>query len=192
MLLSQSAAVPVLDGRLTDPIWEEAEEVRLVTVAGDQSSDDSLCLLAWDDRYLYVSARVPRAAGERAAEPAENRYYDESHADRDRVEISIDVDRDRSTHFRLSIDESGRTSDSCWLIDRWNPRWFVAVDQDDAAWRLELAIPLQELHTGGVDAGTLWSVGIRRLLPGIIEQRTQSMDAEANAGPLLVRFARER
>ncbi len=192
VLLSQSAAVPVLDGRLTDPIWEEAEEVRLVTVAGDQSSDDSLCLLAWDDRYLYVSARVPRAAGERAAELAENRYYDESHADRDRVEISIDVDRDRSTQFRLSVDESGRTSDSCWLIDRWNPRWFVAVDQDDAAWRLELAIPLQELHTGGVDAGTLWSVGIRRLLPGIIEQRTQSLDAEANAGPLLVRFARER
>jgi hypothetical protein len=136
--------------------------------------------------------RVPRVAGERASEPAENRYYDESHAGRDRVEISIDVDRDRSTQFSLSIDESGRTSDRCWLIDRWNPRWFVAVDQDNAAWRLEMAIPLQELHTGGVNAGTLWSIGIRRLLPGIIEQRTQSVDAEANAGPLLVRFARER
>lgn len=204
----RSASRPILDGRLTDPVWENAEEIRLVSVQGgvslssagaDESrsvignADDCLCLLAWDEQFLYLAARVPRGRTERPVELAAARQHDEDHEDRDRVEICIDTDRDYLTAFHLVIDESGRTSDSCWWLDRWNPQWYVAVDRDDAVWRLEAAIPLHELSSPMAAPGTLWSIRFQRILPGLIEQRLPGLSAETGLqGASLVRFIRPK
>lgn len=204
----RSASRPILDGRLTDSVWENAEEIRLVSVHGgvslsstadDESrrvagnADDCLCLLAWDEQFLYLAARVPRGRTERPVELAAARQHDEDHEDRDRVEVCIDTDRDYLTAFQLVIDESGRTSDSCWWLDRWNPQWYVAVDRDDTAWRLEAAIPLNELSSPAAAPGTLWSIRFQRILPGVIEQRLPGLSANRGLqGASLVRFIRPK
>jgi len=191
LVLTASESVPVLDGRLAEPIWEQAEEVRLISDDSGEPVEDSLVLLAWDEQYLYLTARIPRAAGEAEVALAENRYYDEQHADRDRLEIRIDTDRDLSTAFSLCVDESGRTSESCWSLASWNPQWHVAVDHDESVWRVELAIPGRELAVGGIRPGSLWAVDLRRLAPGRVDQRADALVPGSPERALLVRFARD-
>jgi len=191
VVLSETNSAPVLDGSLSDAVWEAAEEVRLVSDEGSQSVEDSLVLMAWDAEYIYISARIARLAGQAGVELAENRYYDESHANRDRFEVRIDTDRDRSTAFRFCIDESGRTSESCWGLSGWNPRWHVAVDADEQVWRVEAAIPARELAVEGNRPGALWAVQFQRVLPGLVNQRPERQAQAADEAALLVRFARK-
>lgn len=190
LVLAESNSAPVLDGNLADAVWEEAEEVRLVSDDDSQSAADSLALMAWDAEYIYVAARIARISNQPRPELAENRYYDESHANRDCFEICFDTDRDRSTAFRFCIDESGRTSESCWSLQSWNPRWHVAVDSEEQFWRVEAAIPARELAVEGNRPGALWAVQFQRVLPGVLNQRTESVAAGAEERALLVRFAR--
>lgn len=50
---------PVIDGDLSDPIWEEAQEVRLLDAAtGAAPKQATVARVIWDDDYLYAAARV--------------------------------------------------------------------------------------------------------------------------------------
>ncbi len=206
MNVPRSSSRPVLDGRLTDEIWENAEEIRLLsedgnsvsqvsTVTGDSDGRDAdcLCMLAWDEQFLYFAARLERKEHGRRIPPATARQHDEDHQDRDRIEFCVDTDRDYLTAFRFVIDESGRTSEQCWWLSRWNPAWFVAVDSDDSAWRVEAAIPLNELSNPTVRPGMLWSVRFRRVLPGYLEQQLPALNGmRSSGGAGLVRFVRPK
>jgi hypothetical protein len=198
--LPKSAVRPVLNGRLNDGIWEGVEELVL-----ESSSDGagraaaaglrSLAMLSWDEEFLYLGARFERRAGGEVLPVAAERRYDEPHMDRDRLELSVDTDRDMLTAFRLTVDETGRTDDACWELSRWNPEWYVAVDSDERAWRVELAIPFSELSAEAVRPGTLWSIRLRRLSPGEPEQQLQGQRQEGGpavdmGGAVLVRFIR--
>ena len=200
---------PFLDGQLTDSIWEDAEEISLtpfvrdaidpatgtqrksLTAATDVSS---LTMLAWDDEFLYLAARLQRAPEKSTpVELALHRTYDAPHQNRDRLELEIDTDRDFGTTFQLTVDETGRTSDRCWMLDKWNPKWFVALDADADTWRVEAAIPLAELSGSGVKLGDLWSIRLRRIIPGVLQHEVQTGTHPVSTdGTALVRFIRPR
>jgi hypothetical protein len=142
---------------------------------------------------LYFAARLERRERSRRIPPASARQHDEDHQDRDRIELCVDTDRDYLTAFRFVIDESGRTSEQCWWLSRWNPDWFVAVDSDDSAWRVEAAIPLNELSNPTARPGMLWSVRFRRVLPGYLEQSLPALNGMRSAGGAgLIRFVRPK
>ena len=198
--LPKSAVRPVLDGRLADGIWEGVEELVLESSmdgAGGTGEEGlrSLAMLSWDDEFLYLGARLGRRSGSAVLPVAAERRYDEPHLDRDRLEFSVDTDRDLLTAFRLTVDETGRTDEACWELSRWNPEWYVAVDSDEQAWRVELAIPLAELSSEAVRPGALWSLRLRRLSPGEPEQQLrgqlpEGVPAVDMGGAVLVRFIR--
>lgn len=200
---------PFLDGVLTDRIWEDAQEILLTPFVRDAldpatgtrrkliaqaNGVSSLTMLAWDDEYLYLAAVFERAP--QKSDPIElvmNRTYDSAHEDRDRLELEIDTDRDFGTTFQLTVDESGKTSDRCWMLDKWNPRWFVALDADDTTWRVEAAIPLAELSANGARAGDLWNIRLRRVIPGVLQHELQTGTNPVSAdGAGMVRFMRPR
>jgi photosystem II stability/assembly factor-like uncharacterized protein len=200
--LEQSQLRPVLDGQLSDEIWQEAVELPLEPLGTSGSSAEnaeprSLVMLAWDGEFLFVSARLERAEGRPLLQTVAARRYDESHGESDRLELSVDTDSDLLTAFRLTVDETGRTDDACWKLPRWNPKWYVATDADEDTWRLECAVPLSELSTEAVRPGTLWSLRLRRLCPGQADQQLPTAE-EATAGAasvpadgaMLVRFIR--
>jgi hypothetical protein len=139
---------PVLDGNLSDPCWQEAVAIALVNPASppDAGGKQSSIRLCYDAAYLYVSAQLPRAAGARQDGPIQGgRRHDDDLDDFDRVVISLDIDRDYVTSFNFTVDQRGCTRDACWQDATWNPRWFVAVDGNESEWRLEVAIPLEEI-----------------------------------------------
>ena len=202
---------PFLDGRLTDSIWENAQEISLRSGSGrrrsnssnadsgasiDESDDTvrSFSMLAWDEEFLYISARLERTpAHDNDVELAAARSHDAKHGDKDRFEIELDTDRDYVTSFQLTVDESGQTSDRCWMLTRWNPQWYVAVDSDETAWRIEAAIPFSELISRPAKAGDIWTVRMRRILPGVLEHSSMSADGVATAGKTgIVRFIRPK
>lgn len=204
---------PFLDGRLTDPIWENAGEIALrsgskrpglrspesedSTNSGFDEDPDgvhSFSMLAWDEEFLYIAARLEKSpTQDNAVELAAARSHDAQHGDKDRFEIELDTDRDYVTSFQLTIDESGQTSDRCWMLTRWNPRWYVAVDSDETAWRIEAAIPFTELASRSAKPGDLWSVRLRRILPGVLEHSEMSTELVASSGRTgIVRFIRPK
>jgi len=201
---------PFLDGKLTESIWESAAEITLqpfvrIVASSDtaeftqqaksgESSVSSLVMFAWDEQFLYLAARLERPPQKvKSVELATYRSHDAAHGDRDRVELELDTDRDFGTSFQLSIDESGLTSDRCWMLDKWNPEWFVAVDSDEAAWRLEAAIPLVELSAPLAKPGDLWSFRLRRIVPGILQHELlPETRSESTSGTGLLRFIRPK
>ena len=207
--LPERSTRPFLDGELTDNIWEDAEEILLTPfvrdsldpatgtrrkMVSDGADVSSLTMLAWDDEFLYLAARLQRAPEKsQAVELVLNRSYDAKHENRDRLELEIDTDRDFGTAFQLTVDESGETSDRCWMLDKWNPKWFVALDADAATWRIEAAIPLKELSATGVKPGDLWNIRLRRIIPGVLQHELQTgINSVATDGTGMVRFIRPR
>jgi photosystem II stability/assembly factor-like uncharacterized protein len=192
-----AANPPFLDGQLTDACWERATEIRLSSL-GDVSTRehaDSLVFMSFDSEFLYIFGRVEHAAAGSADVPlAIDRQYDADHGTNDRIEISLDTDRDYSTSFTMRIDQTGLTSESCWEMTSWNPRWYVSSESDAAAWRFEIAIPMEELAQRAARPGDLWVFTVRRICPGVIQQTftVQKTDQTREDGVFLVRFIRTR
>ncbi len=161
-------ARPVLDGVLSDACWENGFALPLK--AAPQSADEGAAqaYVCYDAEYVYFAARLPRVEGVRTDGPFEGqRRHDEDLSDFDRVVLSLDVDRDYVSSFNLAVDQRGCTHDSCWYDDSWNPRWFVAVMGDAAEWRVEAAIPLDELAPYIPGKGVVWSLGVTRIIPAV-------------------------
>ncbi len=200
---------PFLDGVLTDSIWEDAQEIPLTPFVRDAldpatgtrrrfvtqaNGVSSLTMLAWDDEFLYLAAVFERAPEKpEAIELVMNRTHDSEHENRDRLELEIDTDRDFGTTFQLTVDESGKTSDRCWMLNKWNPKWFVALDTNDNTWRVEAAIPLSELSANGAKPGDLWNIRLRRVIPGVLLHELQAgTNPVSTDGAGMVRFIRPR
>jgi photosystem II stability/assembly factor-like uncharacterized protein len=176
-----SPARPVLDGVLLDACWENGFALPLK--AAPQSPDEGAAraYVCYDAEHLYFAARLPRVEGVRTDGSIEGqRRHDEDLSDFDRVVLSLDVDRDYVSSFNLAVDQRGCTHDSCWYDESWNPRWFVSVMGDAAEWRVEAAIPLDELAPYIPGKGVVWSLGVTRIVPAV---GLESWSHPASAAP---------
>ncbi|MFG0336100.1 MAG: hypothetical protein ACF8TS_22300, partial [Maioricimonas sp. JB049] len=176
---------PVLDGRLDDDCWQAASAVRLTPPSNARDSaetfvgadrleqksrggagSEATVMLSHDSRYLYLAARIPRVPGLPDDPPQmAGRTHDSNQTGLDRLSLQIDVDRDYSTFYRFDVDQRGGTREACWDNESWNPQWFVAVDGSRDEWRIEAAIPLDQLVPTPPDARTTWAVGLTRIIP---------------------------
>ncbi len=166
---------PVLDGGLTDKCWQDAAELPLVALPGgretasDGGGKQAMAMISCDAQFLYFAARLPRVAGVRTdgRDMGVVRRHDDELADFDRVVLSLDIDRDYVTYFNFEIDQRGCTSEACWHDTSWNPRWLVAVAGDEKEWRLEVAIPLEEITPVVPQQGMAWAIGVTRIIPAV-------------------------
>lgn len=157
---------PRLDGRLDDPLWSQASRCELRSELGDDAEWPATVWVARDREFLYLAATCRQAPGRAYEAPVTPRPRDATLSDRDRVEFHLDTDRDYATAFRLVCDERGWTHESCAGDVTWNPTWYVAAQQADGAWTIEAAIPWDELAAEPPAAGTIWALGLQRIVPG--------------------------
>lgn len=189
----RTPAPPLLDGRLDDACWSIVRPIPLLsgeeaaqgesfvgsraaprtggpgslrTSGGDAKGSD--VSLAYDDKYLYIAARIPKVDGLPTDAPEHaGRAHDEDLRPFDRVSLFFDIDRDYGTSYRFDVDQRGHTRESCWEDQTWNPKWHVASAADDTEWRFEAAIPLEELVPETPRPGTAWGVGLVRTMPAL-------------------------
>jgi photosystem II stability/assembly factor-like uncharacterized protein len=159
---------PRLDGVFSDTCWREAKALDLVSPPAATLPSGGLVFLAYDERFLYVAASIPRTPGQ-AVPTVElaGRTHDADLTGHDRLVVSLDVDRDYVTFYRFAVDHRGQTAEDCWGDASWNPRWFAAVAGDEERWRLELAIPFEELGPRPPTSGTIWAISIARVVPAV-------------------------
>lgn len=163
----RTATRPVLDGVLGDSCWQTAKEFRLTGPGEDTLSKEyPFALLSCDDEFLYLAASLPRATGAKTDGPQyDGRQHDDNLAGFDRLSLYLDVDRDYATAFEIHVDQRGRVAEACWEDTGWNPKMFVAVDADQSHWRLELAIPFNELTGSTPRRGDHWALALIRTMP---------------------------
>ncbi|WP_278472793.1 YCF48-related protein [Gimesia maris] len=169
---------PVLDGLLSDECWQDANELTLSEKpaagmenkanAGVDPVDRAFVLLSYDNENLYIAASIPIKAGlDYPAAPDTGRGYDADLKLQDRLSLAFDIDRDYTTFYQMEIDHRGWTSDRCWIDRSWNPRWYVAREKDQQAWRTEIAIPLSELAPSTRLKRSTWGLSVVRILPAM-------------------------
>jgi hypothetical protein len=166
---------PYLDGLLSDACWEDAKEIHLSDKADDAGSvrgttdpTQTMILFAYDDEFLYLAAKVPRAEGPPKDNPqTKGRQHDADLSRHDRLCIRLDLDRDYTTWYEFQIDQRGLTAESCWEDRRWNPNWYVAAEADTSIWRVEAAIPWREMTPLPPRRGSIYGVSILRTIPSV-------------------------
>lgn len=183
----RTSLAPRLDGKLIDACWEGATEILLSDRPSRPTEDGfvgseqlggkgnlqirearSLVMLMYDDRFLYIGASLPRAEGQSTDPPQHaGRKPDADLGRHDRLCLMFDTDRDYNTFYRFEVDQRGATSDACWDAVGWNPKWYVAAYGDDQVWRIEAAIPWEELTPSPPTPGTSWAAGLTRVMPTV-------------------------
>ncbi len=183
-ICSYTSERPSLDGVLSDACWQNADELRLAAggAAGLVGNAYAFAMIAYDEQFLYVAVTCPRETSLPPDRPSySGRHYDADLSRFDQVTLTLDVDRDYTTSYSLTVDQRGWTADDCWGDTSWNPQWYVAADADDERWRVEVAIPLEELVPAGPRRNTAWAVGITRTLPAVrLEGWTSASDTRIN------------
>jgi len=157
---------PFLDGKLDDPCWQAATALPLNNAAGDAAGEyKTEARMTYDREFLYLAVRCARPADRRES-PAKPRTHDADLRGHDRVSLLLDLDRNYATCFHFTIDQRGCIADDCWGDKSWDPRWFVAVHNDEAEWVMEAAIPLSALTGDVVTPGRVWCCNVIRTVPG--------------------------
>ncbi len=163
----RTAEKPYLDGKLDDTVWLAARPLELASARRDDGEWGAVAYLAHDDEFLYVAATCRKAAGHKYTTTEQPRPRDGDLSAHDRVEFFLDVDRDAAVCYRLAVDHRGWPEEDCWGDRNWNPSWYIATDQNEAAWSFEAAIPLKELGQAAPASGAVWGLGIKRMVPGV-------------------------
>ncbi|HEY3393768.1 MAG TPA: hypothetical protein VGK58_13740, partial [Lacipirellulaceae bacterium] len=184
---------PHLDGILDEPFWDAADRMRLrgetdvgrtimsadeldvgrtiMSADGNNTTDrvvhPTAVRLAYDDAFLYIAVRCPKAIAVGYRPDDSPRPHDADLSQFDRVSLQLDVDRDFTTAFQLTVDHRGWTHDACWGDATWNPSWYVAAASDEATWTIEAAVPLAELTASAPAPKHVWAVAARRTIPRV-------------------------
>ncbi|MEO5798758.1 MAG: DUF5916 domain-containing protein [Gemmatimonadales bacterium] len=141
-----------LDGRSDEAAWQGVAPFSLTTylpVAGKRPIDSSEVRLAYDDEYLYASARFYVAnAGEIQSSSLSR---DELNNADDRFRLMFDTFNDGRTGVGFLVTPTGARSDYDMTDDghfsnSWNTYWDAAVSRDAKGWYAEMRIPWSSLR----------------------------------------------
>jgi len=194
----RSGTAPYLDGLFSDACWQETEEIRLQfpkqssRPASAAQLESPLVMLNYDSEFLYLAGSFPCHLSLPSEGPRSGaRRYDEGLDGWDRLQVSIDVNRDLDSSYLFEVDQRGKTRDRCWNDESWNPTWYVSASSDNTHWRVELAIPFQQLiGDRPLSREEVWAVSISRILPGLgVQSWGDQFDTEPEPGSYgLVQF----
>jgi hypothetical protein len=154
-IVLQRLAGPIqLDGMSDEPAWESIEPlpaVMRVPNFGDAPSERTEFRLAYDDEYLYASARMYDSdpAGVRAT----SLRRDVASPSNDYFGIILDSFYDRETSLLFATTPAGVRIDGALAADGrgtvdfdWNTFWDAEVRQTDQGWFAEIRIPFSSLR----------------------------------------------
>ena len=186
---------PIIDGRLDDDAWQEAEALSAFEPMLGWRQDVEMQTVAkvrWDDWALYVAfyCQEDRPGGMRAEQKSPEDYF---LLRDDNVHILIAEPGDTGRVFRFVLNnigvgydalcpenpETGARKWAPYVIDlNYESGWRAAAHVDAERWTAEAAIPFDDLGMEPVDGGTELSMNLGRY-------RTQSKGKRMYWAPVL-------
>lgn len=163
------ATAPVIDGRLDDPVWQEAAVIDAFRqkdpVAGDPPSEKTMVYLGYDSDTIYVGLRAYDREPDKIV--ARLLQEDADLASDDSLYVAVDSLVDRRNAYMFVINPLGTKSDSRIennFTDRseWNGIWYGDARRDGKGWSAEMAIPVKTLSIQ--PGATHWGLNIFRMI----------------------------
>lgn len=164
-----------LDGRLDEDVWQAApaltDFVQKEPVEGAPPTDRMEVRFAYDDRALYVGARMLSKTAVRALL---GRRDDDDQTEH--LLISLDTYLDRRTVSTFGVTASGVRLDRYYATDNgndddpgFNPVWQARTAMDEQGWSAELWIPFTQLRFTDRDP-QVWGLNVQRIVPSLNEE----------------------
>ena len=191
-----------VDGLLQEAAWQlpgRSEFVQSDPVDGGTPSEATTIWLAYDQKALYVAARLEDGEPGQIVAPLARRdnlvsYHDDLE-DSDWFEFSVDPYFDRVTGFHFAVNPAGSIADATlqndtWLDYSWDGVWESAARIDDRGWTVEMRIPFDQLRFAD-RLDPVWGVNFRRTIKRKNEKDSFVWIAKEDKG-YVSRFARLR
>jgi hypothetical protein len=171
------ATAPVLDGALTEEVWQRAQHIANFTQReqdeGKPATERTEVAAVYTASTLYFGIWCYDAHPELLI--AQEMKRDFRHYSEDRFEIIIDTYRDRRNGYLFILNPNGARKDIL-ITDEgrgynadWNGVWDVAVRVTDRGWFAEVEIPFSTLKFPARERQT-WGINFER---GIARKQEQ-------------------
>lgn len=157
-----------LDGVLNEKVWQSKGYGGFIQEdpdEGEPASEKTLVRVAYDDKALYVSARMFDSQPGKIIGLLGRR---DDFVDSDWFIFSIDPYFDRRSGFQFAVNPAGTMVD--WSIfndesrdSTWDGVWESRARIDDKGWTVEIKIPFQQLRFKRKDK-YIWGVNFRRMI----------------------------
>ena len=158
----------VFDGRLDDAAYNANEPAPAFKQqeprVGELATEQTEMWVFFDDRNVYVSARMHDSAPDRMV--ADEMRRDASIYQNEHFVVVFDTFHDRRTGFFFQTNPLGAVRDAL-IVDEnnanydWNAVWDVKVHRDETGWTSEMVIPFKSLrYPTGQDQ--VWGINARR------------------------------
>lgn len=150
----RATSAPVIDGRLDDVVWKEAQPltrfVQYEPVDSVEPPTQSVGWVTYDAQHLYVAFRAyePNRRNIRTALHARER----GNGPEDKVSIAIDTYNDSRRTYVLRVTALGLQEDGIKVEGNGHTDntpdfvWYSAAQIDDEGWTAEAAIPFASLR----------------------------------------------
>jgi hypothetical protein len=158
----------VIDGRLDDAVYHTIQPApafrQQEPQVGELATEQTEMWVLFDDRNIYVSARMHDSAPDRMV--ADEMRRDGSLYQNEHFVVVFDTFLDRRTGFFFQTNPLGGVRDAL-IVDEsnanydWNTVWDVKVHRDETGWTSEMVIPFKSLRypTGKEQ---VWGINARR------------------------------
>ncbi|MGD9903043.1 MAG: DUF5916 domain-containing protein [Vicinamibacterales bacterium] len=159
-----------VDGQLDEPVYADnppfGDLIQVVPATGQPATEKTELWLMFDDRNIYVGARVHESAPPEAWVANEYRRDSSPLRQNDHVGVGFDTFYDRRSGFMFYASPLGAFSDYSTIDEGqpnsdWNPVWNVRTGRFAGGWTMEMIIPFKSLRfTGG--RNQTWGFQVRR------------------------------
>lgn len=161
-----------MDGRLDEGVWADvafrSDFMQRGRNGGFDPRAGTEVAFLYDDDALYVGARMesdPRGGvGPRLGARDDG-------GNQDRILVSMDTDRDRTTAYTFGVTRGGGRLDYVqsrdsegWMDESFDPTWQARVASDSAGWTAEMRVPFSQLRFSPGDE-QVWGLNVRRANP---------------------------
>lgn len=173
-----TGSAPRVDGTLDDAAWAQAQTitdfVQKIPIEGAKPSVTTEVRLLYDDRALYVGARL-RRNDPHAIRTSITRRDGES--DAETFTVSLDTYLDKRTAYSFTVSSGGVRGDAYHSQDsedsgretQFDPIWSARAQVDAEGWTAELRIPFSQLRFNAA-ANQTWGLQLTRNVADIAER----------------------
>ena len=146
------ASPPVIDGRLDDDVWQQADVItdfhQIRPGDGAEPSEITEVYLVYDDDALYIGARMYDSEPERIAAPTVR--HGQGLGRDDRLVVILDPFNTRRGGYRFETNSNGVRHDALYanvssFQSEWTVIWDTGVSVFEEGWIAELEIPFKTL-----------------------------------------------
>lgn len=158
-----------LDGHLDEAAWASAPPLtdftQLTPLLGEPSHKRTEVRVLYDDRYLYVGARMHHPPGQ--ADVVQQVHRRDQTSASDWFAVFIDSAHDHRSAFSFMVNASNVQRDGVHFEDgsedwSWDGVWESAVSVDADGWSAELKIPLSLLRFHNGNGPLTWGLNVAR------------------------------